>query len=102
VVDHEGYTRCDVCRLRYEPGQPSADWLEVMVERDGRYASPDFCSREHAAQWFSERLAPFTATTNLERTARDRLVDVGLALPFIAVAGLAATGLWTVIKSIWP
>ncbi|WP_432948098.1 hypothetical protein ACQPXM_12765 [Kribbella sp. CA-253562] len=73
-----------------------------MVERDGGYASPDFCSQEHAAQWFSEPLAPLTPLTIRERTARDRVVDVGLALPYVAVAGLAATGLWTVINWIWP
>jgi hypothetical protein len=102
VVDEEGYTRCDFCARRYEPGQPSAEWLEIMVERDGRYAAPDFCSQEHAARWFSEPLPALTPITIMDRTMRDRLADITLALPFIAVAALAAIGLWTVIRWIWP
>lgn len=104
MVDDDGYTRCEVCDRRYEPGQPSADWLDVTVERDDHYANPDFCSQEHAAQWFAQpslELEPSTPFTPMQRTTRDRLVDIALALPFIAIAAFLGIGLWTVIHWIW-
>ncbi|MEV6282006.1 hypothetical protein [Kribbella sp. NPDC051770] len=101
MVDNDGYTRCEVCELRYEPGEPADEWLAVTVERDGGHATPDFCSQEHAAQWFSESLPSFEPVTIMKPTLRDRLTDIGVALPFGAVAVLAAIGLWTAIGWIW-
>ncbi|MDX2969066.1 hypothetical protein PWY87_06365 [Kribbella solani] len=96
--DEGKYTHCDVCGRRYEPGAPADGWLEVTVEGDGGYASPDFCSQAHAVRWFSESSLPLTAITIKAPTARDRLADIALALPFIAVAAFTLIGLWTVIS----
>ncbi len=101
MLDEDGYTRCDVCRRRYEPDEPSADWLDILVERDAGYSDADFCSQEHAAQWFARPLPQLTPIRILDRTMRDRLIDACIGLAFVGVGALAVIGVWTVIRWIW-
>ncbi|RBY79407.1 hypothetical protein DQ239_07250 [Blastococcus sp. TF02-09] len=55
----------------------------------------DFCSQEHAAEWLRRPLPALSSEPVYTVSARDRLVDAGLALFFGLLIALAVLGVWT-------
>ena len=97
MTDGAGRTFCDVCRRRYEPDKQSTDWIEITADRNDEYWYVDFCCQELAALWFSR---PFPTPTQL--LVRTRLADARWAVFYLGLAALAASGIATVIRWIWP
>jgi hypothetical protein len=80
-------------------------WLHLEVTRSDDadrldFLDADFCSQEHAAEWLRRPLPAPASGPPHTVTLRDKLVDIGLALVFVLIVGLAALGLWTAGRSV--
>ncbi len=93
---------CSLC------GQPCLEvdggrgWLHLEVTREERVGGEhwwevDFCSQEHAAEWFARPLPPPAGAVEPPAgTVGDRLATLGCFAVFALVVVVLAVGTWNV------
>jgi hypothetical protein len=100
TVDSADASDCAVCGQPWTDVDGGSTWLHLEVTRHDDsdrldFVDADFCSQEHAAEWLRRPLPAPASDPPHALSARDRLVDIGVALLVGLAVALALLGLWT-------